>query len=1477
MPLGGERFLRWRTRIDNTQLQKDADKTVGVVSFLGKRVRNIGAFRGVGAALSLAAGIASKSLIGFAREFNEAMLEVATISRLAQQDFQGVKDEILEISRVGPQTAQNLARGFYQVVSAGDNTRRAFDTLAVSAKLATAGITDTFTSADVLTSVLNAYTDANRTAIYFADRLFTIVRLGKTTFTELAGVLPRVTKLANAAGLSFNELSAIIAETVKTLPTDQAITGLRTFFNAIIAPTPAAQKVARELGLEFTATALAAKGLIPFMRELFVATKDNIEAQRALFPEMRAMTVVLAASGEDGAALARTFREIENSSGAVAEAAEIMQRSLTNQFAILKNNVLADIEPISESIRQLVVDLITFGIEAEKALSGIEIDNIFDRIEISPIGQITIRQDAVDVLEEGNRAQEEFIVDNKIIEKDLSNRLSLLEGIVDEMTIINSAESRTAEQSKRRTVLIQVLRDLYGETLSMVENLEIAELEIDKLLKDRAAIRLQEIDSQREILLANQSIFDLREDREAKVIDRQKAILEGTQLELSELARFSTVFSAASEEFVMEAARGIGKEFLFQLFSVPISELDTKTFKDNLEEALPDLSEGFNLLPDFQQADIINKFVEDQTAAFRELGVASNDLIPILKRIAELESSGLDATLERENLYELAIRHSSRIRTETRAIGISEEARLRTSRDFGESLRRLARETRDQESIQSGLPTDQEIEDTQRFLRESGMTTEQILYNFRKALVAKESEDFAKLKLIDSELVNKIDEVRIARITIANMRYEGEKLEEALKNIDIQHAYELRTRSRAAIAENKDRERYAKQAFTIGATLEDRLTKIREEEAKTINNIEEGLSEEARIKREENIRQEFLKRAELLQLSIRLRGVESIEEIRAIASEVGIITIEAAEVVDKAIDEIEDESQKSQRESAKRLLLGLSSDLSNVSREVLKREIQIINNQLIGLSRLDAGWQSLYNSREQRVNQLIMLEEEAGDRIRDGIQLLGDTSGGTFDDITDSIEEARESAREITDVVASISVSLATGGTVGTFGAISGIVSGIGSAVSAISSIFGRFSGDTEEVIKGLSGLEQSFESRVLALGLTSGNQRIRVLSGIVSDLRIQIERLERNIGATIEASDENIESLDNLRERYSGLSDELAQLTTASSAEGIADSIISGFEQGFNESGRLVENFAGTLEDLFRNALINSFRNRILQEFVIGFQTSFIAAFSDQEISEEERLALTEQFNKGLMGAATALEEYEKIADEAGFDLFESQRREGLRGEIRGITEQTAGILEGQFRGMREDIRMLRISLTEESPQAEIVMILKRSIDPKLSEARNSVAALPGILTHQRDSIEPVLKESRDYLYEISILTRNDIAGTLKESIDPKLSQIRDYVYHLPDILTHQRDSIEPILKDSRASLSGIHQAIITAFGRNAFLSNAILSIETNTFQTADNTDRLENIEKYLKEIRDSRGVSVPGNTEASQERARGGFFIPR
>lgn len=211
-------------------------------------------------------------------DFEKQLAMVNTmLDKATQHYFPEYTYQIRKLAVEFGETTATLSKGLYDILSASVAAGKAIDVLRVSVMAGKAGMTDAGVAADAITTLLNAYGLQADQALRVSDVLFATVKRGKTTFGELAPQIGAVASLAAIAGVSLEELGAVLATITRTTGrTDIAITGVRGVLRAFLKLTPQAAAAAKELGFELSTTTLRQEGLLAVLEKMSKGTPEQI-------------------------------------------------------------------------------------------------------------------------------------------------------------------------------------------------------------------------------------------------------------------------------------------------------------------------------------------------------------------------------------------------------------------------------------------------------------------------------------------------------------------------------------------------------------------------------------------------------------------------------------------------------------------------------------------------------------------------------------------------------------------------------------------------------------------------------------------------------------------------------------------------------------------------------------------------------------------------------------------------------------------------------------------------------------------------------------------------------------------------------------------------------------------------------------------------------------------------------------------------
>ncbi len=266
-----------------------------------------------GGIAALGAGAGLRSLVNVTREYDDALVRMNALVGISRGQIELWRSQIREMAPEVRRGPRELADAMFFITSAGARGAQALDILEKSAKAATAGLGETSTVADAVTSAINAYGPAAMSAGEATAILVAGVREGKAEAASFAPVLGRVLPIASQLEVEFNEVVAALASMTKLgTSTDEASTQLVATFNSILNPSKGARDALEELGLtaQGLRDQLADQGLLSVLFTLQEAVGGNEAALASLFPNVRALTGVLNLAGKNADATREVFASL---------------------------------------------------------------------------------------------------------------------------------------------------------------------------------------------------------------------------------------------------------------------------------------------------------------------------------------------------------------------------------------------------------------------------------------------------------------------------------------------------------------------------------------------------------------------------------------------------------------------------------------------------------------------------------------------------------------------------------------------------------------------------------------------------------------------------------------------------------------------------------------------------------------------------------------------------------------------------------------------------------------------------------------------------------------------------------------------------------------------------------------------------------------------------------------------------------------
>ena len=360
----------------NTAIEKNGEAISGAKR---KFAGTIGTITALGAAIY--AGPVKKSI-----EFENQMANVSTLldgdipaisARVAE-----LRKDIINLSNATGVGTDNLTDGLYQVISAFGDSAESAKLLEIASKAAKAGGATTADSINLLSAVTKGYGDISAEAQQkAADLAFQTVKLGQTSFPELASSMGKVIPLASTLSVKQEDLfGAMSTITGVTGETAEVATQLKATMQGFLSLSTNMAKSLEKLGYATGKDLLESKGLQGALDLLKESVGGNELEFAKLFSSVEAQTAVISLAGEQadnfrnkttqmyeaGGAAQSAFEKATNTTAAKIERAKTV---LSNLGLVLADTFLPYVSTAAEKLSVLITNFSAWAQENPKLLS----------------------------------------------------------------------------------------------------------------------------------------------------------------------------------------------------------------------------------------------------------------------------------------------------------------------------------------------------------------------------------------------------------------------------------------------------------------------------------------------------------------------------------------------------------------------------------------------------------------------------------------------------------------------------------------------------------------------------------------------------------------------------------------------------------------------------------------------------------------------------------------------------------------------------------------------------------------------------------------------------------------------------------------------------------------------------------------------------------------------------------------------------
>lgn len=298
----------------------------------------------VAAGVTISAGAGIADTVKTYADFEAAMSEVKAISGATSEEFAQLTEKANQMGAVTKFTASESTEAFKYMAQAGWDAKEMMDGIEGLMSLAAASGEDLGTTSDIVTDALTAFGMAAKDSGRFADVMAMAANATNTDVAKMGDTFKYVAPVAGALGYSIEDTAVAIGLMANNgIKASQAGTSLRSLLTNLTHPVGQAADAIEELDISITNADGSVKPLSQTLQELRSKFSALSEAERAQYAAMLAgqegmsgLLAIVNASEQDFASLTD---QINNSSGAAEEMADIMMDNLAGKFELFTGSL----------------------------------------------------------------------------------------------------------------------------------------------------------------------------------------------------------------------------------------------------------------------------------------------------------------------------------------------------------------------------------------------------------------------------------------------------------------------------------------------------------------------------------------------------------------------------------------------------------------------------------------------------------------------------------------------------------------------------------------------------------------------------------------------------------------------------------------------------------------------------------------------------------------------------------------------------------------------------------------------------------------------------------------------------------------------------------------------------------------------------------------------------------------------------------
>ena len=324
----------------------------------------------------------AKETLEVGMNFESAMAKVGAVSGANAEDIERLTEKAKEMGETTIFSATESAEAFNYMAMAGWKTEDMLNGIEGIMNLAAASGSDLATTSDIVTDALTAMGYGAEDAGRLADVMAAASSNANTNVEMMGQTFQYAAPIIGALGMNMEDAAVAIGMMANAgIKGEKSGTALRSILTRLSAPPKECADAMDELGISLTDSDGKMKSLEDVMKDLRSSFADLSETEQTAYAKsiagQEAMSGLLAIVNASEADFNKLTIAVDNSTGAAAQMAEVMNDNVQGSLTLLKSNIEGKMIKVYESASDSIKTAIG---EISKTLDNVNWDKVGETV-----------------------------------------------------------------------------------------------------------------------------------------------------------------------------------------------------------------------------------------------------------------------------------------------------------------------------------------------------------------------------------------------------------------------------------------------------------------------------------------------------------------------------------------------------------------------------------------------------------------------------------------------------------------------------------------------------------------------------------------------------------------------------------------------------------------------------------------------------------------------------------------------------------------------------------------------------------------------------------------------------------------------------------------------------------------------------------------------------------------------------------------